>query len=231
MRRRAPAASRVLMALALLLGASATLVLQGYLSRLEAQARAAGPGVPVVVAARGLARGTVLDASSVRVGSMPERFLPPGALRTVEQAVGRLLSAEVAPGEVLTAARLAPPGGPVASLVPPGLRAVPVTAAIPSTAVLPGDRVDVLATFGPGAASGGPHAETVASEAEVLLVVERAGFEEPAGATTVVLLVTPETAERLAYARALADLSLAIAPPASVVPPPSAVVPPASAGP
>jgi pilus assembly protein CpaB len=157
----------------------------------------------------------VLDRSSLLEGRVPRRFLPPGALRSLEQAWGRILSADVASGEVLTAARLAPPGGPVASLVPTGLRAVPVTAAIPRSAVVPGDRVDVLVTFASGAASGGPHAETVASQAEVLLVVEGAGFEEQVEAATVILLVTPETAERLAYARSLGDLSVAIAPPAS----------------
>lgn len=215
MRRRPPAASRILVGLALLLGASATLVLRAHLARLEANARAAGPGVPVVLAARGLTRGSVLDRSSLLEGRVPRRFLPPGALRSLEQAWGRILSADVASGEVLTAARLAPPGGPVASLVPTGLRAVPVTAAIPRSAVVPGDRVDVLVTFASGAASGGPHAETVASQAEVLLVVEGAGFEEQVEAATVILLVTPETAERLAYARSLGDLSVAIAPPAS----------------
>jgi pilus assembly protein CpaB len=197
------------------LGASATLVLRAHLARLEANARAAGPGVHVVVAARELTRGSVLDRSSLQEGIVPRRFLPPGALRSIEQAWGRILSADVSMGEVLTDTRLAPPGGPVASLVPQGLRAVPVTAAIPRAAVVAGDRVDVLVTFASGAASGGPHAETVASEAEVLLVVERAGFEESVESATVVLLVTPETAERLAFARALGDLSLAIAPPAS----------------
>jgi pilus assembly protein CpaB len=215
-RRRPPAASRVLVALALVLGAAATLVLRAHLARLETQARSGGPGVPVVVAARALARGSVLDPSSVREGSLPRRFLPPGALLSVDRAVGRILSAGVASGEVLTSARLAPPGGPVASLVPAGLRAVPVTAAIPPGVVAPGDRVDVLATFAPGAASGGPHAETVASEAEILLVVDRAAYEEPVDAATVVLLVSPETAERLAYARSLGELSLAIAPPDAV---------------
>lgn len=216
MRRRPPTASRVLAALALVLGAAATLVLRAHLARLEAEARSGGPGIPVVVAARALARGSVLDPSSVREGSLPRRFLPPGALLSVERAVGRILSADVASGEVLTSARLAPPGGPVASLVPPGLRAVPITAAVPRGMVTPGDHVDVLATFAPGTASGGPHAETVASEAEVLLVVDRAAYEEPVDAATVVLLVTSETAERMAYARSLGELSLAIAPPAAV---------------
>jgi pilus assembly protein CpaB len=214
-RRRPPAVSRILMGLAVLLGLASTLVFRAHLARLEAQAREAGPGVPVVFAATDLTRGTELTRSMLSAGEMPKRFMPPGALGSVNQAEGRILSADVTAGEPLTVARLAAPGGPVASLIPPGLRAVPVTAAMPRSALLPGDRVDVLVTFASGAASGGAHAETVASEAEVLLVVERAGFEEPVESATVVLLVTPEIAERLAYARALGDPSLAIAPPAS----------------
>ena len=213
MRRRVPAASRMLAALAVLLGVAATLVLRAHLARLEAAARSAGPGVPVVVAARALARGSALDSSSLREGRMPRRFLPPGVIPSMEGALGRILSADVAAGEVLTSARLAPAGGPVASLVPPGLRAVPITAAVPRDVIEAGDHVDVLASFPPGTASGGPHAETVASEAEVLLVVDRVGYEEPVDAVTVVVLVTPETAERLAYARSLGELSLAVAPP------------------
>jgi Flp pilus assembly protein CpaB len=100
----------------------------------------------------------------------------------------------------------------VASLVPTGLRAIPVTVSLPRGTVVPGDHVDVLATFTTGAL----HAEVVATEVEVLLVVERPGFDETAESATMLLLVTSETAERIAYARALAELSVAIAPPASV---------------
>lgn len=142
---------------------------------------------------------------------MPRRYLPPGALSSAADAEGRILAADVVSGEPITAARLAPPGGPVASLVPAGLRAVPVTVSLPRGAVVPGDRVDVLATFSTGA----PHAEVVAPEVEVLVVVERPGFDETADTATVLLLVTSENAERIAYARALAELSVAIAPPAS----------------
>jgi len=164
-----------------------------------------------VLAAGDLSRGTALASSMLRESTMPQRYLPPGALGSVAEADGRILAADVAAGEPLTATRLAPPGGPVASLVPAGLRAVPVTVSLPSGVLVPGDRVDVLATFATGAA----HAEVVATEVEVLLVVDRPGFDETADAASVFLLVTPKTAERLAFARALADLSVAIAAPAS----------------
>ena len=81
----------------------------------------------------------------------------------------------------------------------------------PPGTVTAGDRVDVLATF----ATGQPHTETVVSGAEVLVVMAGQGLDELGAGTTVVLLVSPEVAERLAFARAFADISLAVAPPTS----------------
>jgi Flp pilus assembly protein CpaB len=208
MRRRPPRASRVLFVLSLLVATAATLVLRGHLARLAERAQAAGPGRPVLVAASDLDRGTVLDAASVRTEQVPDRYRPPGALGTPEEAAGRALASDVAAGEPLTATRLAPLGGPVASLVPDGLRAVAVTSTVPPGTLVPGDRVDVLATY----ASGRPHTETVVGGAEVLSLAESGRGEELGGGVTAVLLVSPDTAESLAFARAFADLSLAVAP-------------------
>jgi pilus assembly protein CpaB len=208
MRRRRPRASRVLVLLSILLASSATLALRGHLARLEARAESAGPRVPVVVAASALARGTVLVPSMVRMAEAPRGSLSAGAARSVEEISGRTLAADVAAGEPITALRVAPRGGPVAALVPDGFRAVPVSVSIPAGALVPGDRVDVLATF----VSANPHTETIAGEAEVLRVLEGTSFEGGTRAT-VFVLVTSETAERLAYAGVHADLSVAVAPP------------------
>lgn len=204
MRRRRPLGSKVLIALSLLLGASATFLLRGHLTRLEARAAAGGPRVGAVAATADLPRGAVLEQAMVVEIEVSPETLPPGALRDLGDALGRTLGADVLAGEVLTAARLAPPGGPIAALVPDGLRAVPVAAFLPPGIVVPGDRVDVLATF----AEGGT--EVVATGAEVLLVM--GGTGDLGEATTLVLLVTPETARSLAVARAFGDLSVAIAP-------------------
>ena len=208
MRRRRPRASRVLVFLSLLLAAAATLALRGHLARLEARAAAAGPGVPVVVAVSALERGTVLGPAMVRIAETPLGSLPPDIFRAVEEVSGRTLDADVAAGEPITSLRLAPGGGPVASLVPDGFRAVPVSVSLPPGALAPGDRVDVLATF----VSANAHTETVAREVEVLRLLEGSGLEGGAGAT-VFVLVTPETAERLAFAGVHADLSVAVASP------------------
>jgi Flp pilus assembly protein CpaB len=189
----------VLVVLGVALAVAATLLLRSYLDRLSAGAAAGGPGRAVVVAAVGLERGAVLTPDVLGMREVPPRYLPPGALASPDQAIGRSLAADVLAGEVLTAARLGPEGGPVASLVPPGLRAVAVTAGIPPT---------MIATY----ATGQPYTETVVEAAEVLLVRPSSGDGFGQGAT-LLLLVGPETAERLAYARAFADLAVALAPP------------------
>jgi Flp pilus assembly protein CpaB len=208
MRRRRPRASRVLIVVSLLLATSATLALRGHLRRLEARAAAGGPSVPVVVAVSALGRGTVLAPSMVRTADTPSPSPPHGAIRTVEEVSGRTLAADVGPGEPITSLRLASRGGPVAALVPDGFRAVPVSVSLPAGAVAPGDRVDVLATF----VAANAHTETVVEEAEVLRMMEASGFEGATG-TTVFVLVSPEAAERIAFAAVHAELSVAVAPP------------------
>lgn len=206
MRRVRPRSSRILLVLSMALAALATVGLRGHLVRLEARAGVGGGSGPVVVAAADLERGTAVSPSTVEIRSIPDRYRPPGALTEPSQALGRVLAADVLAGEALTGARLAGPGGPVAALVPEGLRAFPVTTTFPSRSLASGDRVDVLATY----PTGQPYTETVASAAEVLVVLEGGPTQDHG--TTVVLLVGPETAGRLAHASAFAEISLAVAP-------------------
>ena len=219
MRRRWSPASKVFGVMAVLLGGAAFLVVRGYEARVEALAPALGEPVRVVVATAGLPRGTVLVSGMLREATYPSRYTPPGAVHEVERAAGRTLIAAMAPGEPLTHTRLAPiRTGPVAALVPPGLRAFAVVTSLPRGSVRPGDRVDVLATF----AGGQPHTETVASGVEVLTVLAANGvgggeglgdapaaFESGPG-QTLILLMSPDRAEQLAYARAFADLSISV---------------------
>jgi pilus assembly protein CpaB len=196
-----------LIVLSLILASLATLVLRGHLARLEARARSPGDAVRVVTAAAELPRGAVLDSAALGRAEVPASFLPPGAVRSPGEAVGHVLAADVEAGEVLTRIRLKR-AGPVASLVTDGLRAVSVTASFPPDLLIPGDLVDVLA-----ARADGPFAETVASGAEVLLVLGSESTEAGLGpTTTIVLLVSPSVATRLARARSLAELTLAVAP-------------------
>jgi Flp pilus assembly protein CpaB len=210
------------------------LSMRTYLSR---EARAAGAGgspVPVVVASADIDRGAALRPEDLRTVSIPRAYAPPGALRTVDQAAGRVALADLAEGEAVTRTRLARVrAGPVASLIPAGLRAFAVPTSLPTGTVAPGDLIDVLATY----STGQPHTETVVSGVEVLFVLGTGWGGAPgrsggagggggsafdaaaAGAAasgTLILLVSAEQDERLAYARAFADLSIAVEPAAKL---------------
>ena len=164
-----------------------------------------GDPVPVVLAARDLARGTVLAAGDLTVASVPRAFAPPGAADAVDAAVGHALVVDIAAGEAVTATRIGTQAGPIAVQVPPGLRAFVVTVPIPPDALLPGDRVDVIGSFG----GQHPYSDTVASALEVLAVLD-----PPTGALdptpSLVLLVSGSTAERLAYATSFGSLTVSV---------------------
>jgi pilus assembly protein CpaB len=213
LRRRWPVASKILMVLAVLLGSLAFLLVRGYQDRVEALRPAVGPMVQVVVAASDLDRGSVLSEATLETSSMPESFVPPGAVASTAAAAGRVLTADIGAGEVLTSSRLSvPQAGPIAALVPEGLRAMVITAPLPPNALRPGDHVDVYATYG----GGRPHTEVAASALEVLRIIAGApgggiaGTTSSADGITLVLLVDEAAAERLAYARSFAQLSVAI---------------------
>lgn len=219
--RRWPRSARTVAGLSLVSGISAFALVQGYVQRVEATRPALGTPVPVVVAIRDLERGSTVDVDALEVREIPREYAPPGALPDPARAEGRVLVSALASGEALTQSRLAAPRtGPVAAIVPPGLRAFVVATDVPPEAVRAGDRVDVLATFG----GGRPHTETVATGLEVLSVLGSGQTDalsgSPSDAPRLVLLVSPDTAERLAYATAFGDLSVTIAG-ADVVPSPA----------
>ena len=213
-RRRWPLASKILMVLAVLLGSLAFVMVRGYQDRVEALRPAVGPMVPVVVAAADLTRGSVLAETMLEASSMPESFAPPGAVASPAAAAGRVLTADIAAGEVLTSSRLSvPEAGPIAALVPEGLRAMVITAPLPANALRAGDHVDVYATYG----GGRPHTELAASALEVLRIIAGssgsggiAGTTSSADGITLVLLVDEAAASRLAYAHSFAQLSVVI---------------------
>lgn len=217
MLRRWSTASRLFAVLAVASGVAAFAIVRGYASRLEALRPIVGQPVPVVIAAADLTRGTAIGGSMVRVAPLPSLLAPPGSFSDATELEGRVLLTDVANGEAITRTRLAARSvGPVAALVEPGLRAAAVDSGLPPGAVRPGDRVDVLATYG----GERPHTETVASELEVLRVMS----PSPSGAVggsevpSLVLLVTPLDAERLAYAKAFADLDVSISTQPSEIP-------------
>jgi Flp pilus assembly protein CpaB len=221
--RAFPRSSRGYLLASVVFAAVAGLLLHSYLAGAARAAAASGPQVGVVVASQPIARGTIVTASALSVRPMPRAYAPPGSFSHIDQAAGRVALGDVSPGEAVTETRLARVrAGPVASLVPEGLRAFAVPTSLPSGALVAGDHVDVLATFG----SSQPHTETVAGGVEVLSILGPSSGGSARGATggmgldvagaekaiTLIVLVTPDQQEALAFARAFADLEVSIAP-------------------
>jgi Flp pilus assembly protein CpaB len=185
------------------------MLVRGYAAELEASR----PGDPtaVVIAAVPLERGTLLTEDALAVGRVPSRYAPPGAFGSIAGAAGRTLVADLAEGEAVTRTRVGGEGGPVAAQLESGLRAFVVRAGLPGSVVRPGDLVDVIATFG----GPRPYSDTVGSGLEVLSIVQDDGGTFEAGGASgpaLVLLVTPDVAERLAPAAAFGEISVSVAP-------------------
>jgi Flp pilus assembly protein CpaB len=209
--RRWSLRSKALVLIALAAGAGSFTLVRGYAAEIEALRPVIGDVVPVVIAGRDLTRGSVIGEDAVRLERIPAAYEPPGAFGALEEVLARTLVTDLAEGEAVTTTRVGGSGGPVASLVASGLRAFVVGSGLPSDVLEPGDRVDVIATFG----GPRPYTDTVGSGLEILSVVEQdEGTFQAGGATgpSLVLLVSPETAEQLAHATAFGQITVTIAP-------------------
>lgn len=209
--RRWSSRSKLFAVLAVGAGVGSFALVRSYAAELEALRPSTGDPTSVVVGAQGLERGSVLVEEMLRVEQMPGAYVPPGAVSSLEDAVGETLVADLAEGEIVTRTRLGGSGGPVASQITSGLRAFVISAGVPAGVLRPGDLVDVIATFG----GPRPYSDTVGSGLEVLSIIDDdAGTFEAGGPSgpSLVLLVTPDVAERLAHAAAFGDISVAVAP-------------------
>ena len=149
-RRKLPTSSKAFVVLAIACGAAAFGLVRDQTQRAVRLQREVGPKVPVIVAAHDLNAGREISADDLDLVEMPEVFVPPKAVRAVDDAVGMIAGASVPSGEPLSSARLAPSGGPLPFSVTPGHVAVTVEIPRLPVGVVPGDRVDVLATYGQG---------------------------------------------------------------------------------
>jgi len=223
-RRPWPRTSRRFLAASVGLALLAALLMRSYLAHAAASTGLTGPSVQVVVAAQSIGRGHTLTPADLKTARFPQAYAPPGSISRIVEAAGRVALSDLSIGEAVTQTRLARVrAGPVSSLTPEGLRAFAVPTSLPPGSVAAGDHVDILATY----SGGQPHTETVVDGVEVLLVLgvsgsgagssqKGLGLDTSAagigGSSTLLVLVAPEQEERLAYARAFADLEVTIAP-------------------
>jgi pilus assembly protein CpaB len=177
------------------------------------------PTKPVVVANADLALGTELHRDDLTVMQWPAAGVPEGAFGDVQSLVGRGLIVSVVRHEPILPGKLASKeaGAGLPPIIPPGKRAlsVKVNEVIGVAGyVLPGTRVDVVATASPTNKQEDTTTKVVLSNVEVLTAgtrIEQKGDDaKPVQVTVVTLLVTPEESERLSLASTEGKIQLAL---------------------
>jgi pilus assembly protein CpaB len=159
-------------------------------------------GVPVVVAADDIAIGSRLQASDLRVVSIPPSAIPPGSFSTTQKAVGRGAILPISKGEFILVSKLAAAnaGAGLSAMIPQGMRAVSVRVndvVAVAGFVQPGSHVDVLAT---GDQNNVHQTSTVLENVLVLAVgknFDRSSAEAQV-APVITFAVSPDDAQKLA---------------------------------
>ena len=162
---------------------------------------------PVVVAAKALPVGALVAPGDVKVANWPSNSFVAGAFGKADDVVGRGLMNEVAENEPITEQKLASreSGAGLPPTIPLGMRAISVKVnEVVGVAgfVVPGTRVDVVATVG---ADADTTTRTVVSNLKVIAAGTRYDQQEardgkPIPTTVVTLLATPADAERVTLA-------------------------------
>jgi pilus assembly protein CpaB len=179
----------------------------------------ATPTQPVVVAAADLQIGAEVKKEDVTVVNFPAGQAPQGSFSKPADVIGRGLIVPVVMHEPILSAKLASKeaGVGLPPVIPEGMRAVSVRVnEVIGVAgyVLPGTRVDVVATASPTNERSDTTSKVILSNVQVLTAGTRMEQDQeqgkPVQVTVVTLLVNPEQAERLALASTEGKIQLAL---------------------
>ena len=174
---------------------------------------------PVIVAAADLQLGAEIKKEDLATLQFPVGAAPQGSFSSVGEVVGRGLIVPVVKNEPILTAKLASKeaGVGLPPVIPEGMRAVSVRVnEVIGVAgyVLPGTRVDVVATASPTDARADTTSKLILSNVQVLTAGTRMEQDQEQGkpmqVTVVTLLVNPEQSERLALASTEGKIQLAL---------------------
>src|SRR3954467_7375088 len=177
------------------------------------------PTQPVVVAAADLVLGTELKKDDLAVVNFPMGAAPEGSFSKPADILGRGLIVSMVKNEPVLGAKLASKeaGAGLPPVIPEGMRAVSVRVnEVIGVAgyVLPGTRVDVLATASPSGNQTDVTSKVILANVQVLPAGTRMEQDKEKGkpmqVTVVTLLVYPEQSERLALASTEGKIQLAL---------------------
>jgi len=171
----------------------------------------------IVVAATVLPVGVTIQPPNVRVAKVPRDQFPKGAFRKPEEVIGRPVISMILAEEPVLEGRLAERGSGLglSPVIPAGMRAVSVKVnEVVGVAgfVLPGMRVDVLATVKPPGEAGA-RTSTILQNILVLSAgqhIQPDARGQPINVPVVTLLVTPDQAEVLTLAGSEGKIQLVL---------------------
>ncbi len=177
------------------------------------------PTRPVVVAATDLDVGAELRREDIRIIDWPANAVPAAAISDPKDVIGRGIVLPVIQYEPILPMKLASvgAGAGLPPAIPPGLRAVSVRVnEVIGVAgyVLPGTRVDVVATVSPSGQGSDMTSKVILTNVQVLAAGTKIDREtdknKPIPVSVVTLLVNPEEAERLTLASTEGKIQLAL---------------------
>jgi pilus assembly protein CpaB len=207
-RKRGP----VLIGISLVLGLAAAWLANAWI----ASRAAASPGRhEVVSAAMDIELGTQIEERHLASIEMLPGSEPKGSFRNKVQVVGKVARAPIIAGEIILEPRVTAQGSgsALAAVVSKDMRAI--TVRVDDVVgvggfLLPGNRVDVLATRKDGVPE--PVTETILSNVKVLAIDQTAASDstQPVVVRAVTLEVSPDDAEILAKGRAAGTIQLTL---------------------
>ena len=177
-----------------------------------------GQSETIVVAAVNIGLAESITRQHVKLVPWPKAAVPPGAIRSLEDAEGRVVRGSIVAGEPLMEGKLAPQlagrGGIMPMLVPEGQRGVTIKldeAMRESGFMLPNSHVDVLVSMPKAPGSNEKIAKVILQDVTVLAAGQTVEIKDnkPVTNTTVTLALTPQQVERLAVAQSDGKLMLA----------------------
>ncbi len=174
---------------------------------------------PVVVAASDLDLGAELRPEDVRIVEWPSGSVPADAFDNAQAVIGRGVISQMVQNEPILPSKLASKeaGSGLPPIIPPGMRALSVRVDdVVGVAgyVLPGTRVDVVATVNPTQNQTDVTSKVVLTNVQVLTAGTKMERDtdggKPIAVSVVTLLVNPVEAERLTLASTEGKIQLAL---------------------
>ena len=227
---------RVFIVLALALGAGGVFAFATYRYVGQPAPTRAMKTKAVVVAAADLELGRALTPDDVQIVQYPEGSVPDGSFTAADGLMGRGVISPIVRNEPILSGKLAATeaGAGLPPIIPEGMRAVSVRVNdVVGVAgyVLPGTRVDVVATLTPTLNQTDVTSKVVLTNVQVLTsgtkIEQGADKGKPVEVSVVTLLVDPSQAERLALASTEGKIQLALRNPLDTGAPTTAGVRPA----